>query len=188
MAITQNYHGQTFVAFTDIEGFSAMMSHEGRLMRAMDALYSSGYRTLGAAQQRTPRVEGVFISDCGILFSRRTNETEWQALESLLKAVSQIHREVFESAFSLTTAIAFGEFTYRSKIEFEGLEKNAIHGNAYVAAYQDHENRSKKLYPNECRILKRGLPQGIDMEAISIARGKMRDEDDHFYFDWMKLR
>lgn len=165
-----------------------MLSREERLIRAMDALYSSGYRTLQAGLQREPRVEGIFVSDCGILFSRREVETEQQALRSLLEAVAQIHKEVFESAFSLTTAIAFGEFTYRSKIEFEGLGKDAMHGNAYIAAFKDSENKVKKLYSNECRILKKGLPQNIDMESIPVARGKIREEENHFYFDWMKTR
>ncbi|MBM4142852.1 MAG: hypothetical protein FJ225_04550, partial [Lentisphaerae bacterium] len=116
MAITSDYAGQTFVAFTDLSGFKAMMHNEARMMRAMDALYSSGYRNLDGANHAV-RVEGVFISDCGILFARRTQQAEIEALDSLLRVLAALNRDVFEAAFSLTTSIAFGRFAYRGKIE-----------------------------------------------------------------------
>lgn len=188
MAITTDYNGQTFVAFTDISGFKSMMTNEARLMRAMDALYSSGYRNLRDTN-RHPVVEGIFISDCGILFSRKNHETDLQALDSLLHVMALIHKDVFESAFSLTTSIAYGRFTYRGKVEFEGLEKNAIHGHAYVSAYKDNESNTRKLYPNECRICKEGLPAAVtadQIQTLDIARGRIREEEKHFYFEWMK--
>jgi len=188
MAISSDYNGQTFVAFTDISGFKAMISNEARLMRAMDALYSSGYRNLQHTNHH-PIVEGIFISDCGILFARRDQESELQALESLLQVLAALHRDVFESALSLTTSIAYGAFTYRGKIEFEGLEKNAIHGQAYVAAFKDNESETGKLYPNECRILRKELPSSVtsdQIQALAIARGRIREENRHIYFEWMK--
>ncbi|MCU0592723.1 MAG: hypothetical protein MUC57_14780 [Desulfobacterales bacterium] len=151
-------------------------------------LYSSGYRVL-RDNERHPVVEGIFISDCGVLFSRKTHESDLDALDSLLQVLAVIHRDVFESAFSLTTSIAFGDFTYRGKVEFEGLEKNAIHGHAYLSAFKDNESQTRKLYPNECRILKAGLPPAISMDqmqTLDVARGRIRDEDKHFYFEWMK--
>lgn len=165
-----------------------MMSNESRLMRAMDALYSSGYRVLRDTG-RQPSVEGIFISDCGILFSRNVDHADLQALDSLLQVLTVIHRDVFEAAFSLKTSIAFGPFTYRGKVEFEGLDKNAIHGQAYVSALKDNESDTRRLYPNECRILKAGLPPAISLEqmqGLDIARGRIREEDKHFYFEWMK--
>ena len=188
MAITADYNGQTYVAFTDISGFKAMMTNENRLMHAMDALYSSGYRVL-RNNQRQPAIEGIFISDCGILFARKTHESALEALDSLLVVLSEIHRDVFESAFSLTTSIAYGPFAYRGKVEFEGLDKTAIHGHAYVSAIKDNESKAPKLYPNECRILKAGLPTEISMnriQTLNIARRRIREEAKHFYFEWMK--
>lgn len=188
MPITGDFNGQTFVAFTDISGFRSMMGNETRLMKAMDALYSSGYRNLGDLAQ--PRaVEGIFISDCGILFARIHDGDKLSALNSLLQVLAAIHRDVFESAFSLATSVAFGPFTYRGKVEFEGLEKSAIHGHAYVSAFKDNESDVRKLYPNECRLLKAGFPPEISLENINsldIARGRIRDEDKHYYFEWMK--
>ncbi len=189
MPIAEDYSGDTFVAFTDISGFKAMMSNETRLMRAMDALYSSGYRSLRAQSRLSLRTEGIFISDCGILFVRRTTESELDALDSLLNVLAKIHRDVFECAFAITTSISFGQFAYRGKIEFDGLEKTAIHGNAYVSAFKDNEGKAEKLYPNECRILKKDLPRIITLnglETLSIASSRIRDEDNYFYFDWMK--
>jgi hypothetical protein len=188
MAITADYSGQTFVAFTDIAGFKTMMANENRLMHAMDALYLSGYRVL-RKNQRDTVVEGIFISDCGILFARKIRESDLKAIGSLLEVLAEIHRDVFESAFSLTTSIVFGPFAYRGKVEFEGLDKNAIHGHAYVSAFKDNESKTPKLYPNECRILKAGLPPEISMDrmqTLDITRGRIREEDKHFYFEWMK--
>ncbi len=192
VAIIEEYDGQTFVAFTDIVGFKSMMSDEARLMRAMDSLYSSGYSNL-ADNNRHPIVEGIFISDCGILFARRRQETELDALGSLLDVLSSLHRDVFESAFSLTTSIAYGKFRYRGKIEFDGIEKNALHGEAYLIACIDNENddRRLRLYPNECRICKRNLPEPVtaaEIQTLDIARGRIREEERHFYFEWMKRR
>jgi hypothetical protein len=188
MAISEDYQGQTFVVFTDISGFKAMMKSEARLMSAMDALYSSGYNNL-RDQNQQPRVEGLFVSDCGILFARRNQESELLALSAILRILAAVHREVFESTFSLTTSIAFGAFAYRGKIEFEGVERNAIHGDAYLAAYLDSINKRPKLYPSECRILTRGLPDFVNADSIQtmpIAHRRIREEGQHIYFDWMK--
>lgn len=187
MAITAPYSGSTFVAYTDIAGFKAMMNNEKRLMQAMDALYSSGYRAMQVPA--VPPIEGFFISDCGVLFARRTQETEIEALTSLLGVMEKIHLSVFKSAFTITTSIAFGSFTYRDKIEFEGLGKTAIHGDAYVSAFKDSEKTADKIYSNECRILKANLPSTITKEAIdtiNIAHGCIRDENNYFYYEWMK--
>ena len=103
--------------------------------------------------------------------------------------MEKIHLSVFKSAFTITTSIAFGSFTYREKIEFEGLGKTAIHGNAYVSAFKDSENTVDKIYPNECRILKAKLPGTITKEVIdriSIAQGCIREENKYFYYEWMK--
>ncbi|MEI7901658.1 MAG: hypothetical protein WCK89_15505 [bacterium] len=189
MALSSGYRGQTFVAYTDISGFKAMMTNEARLMRAMDALYSSGYRNLQHPNRRSVVVRGIFISDCGILFARRDIESELLALDSLLQVLAALHRDVFDSTFSLTTSIAYGAFAYRKKIEFEGLEKNAIHGHAYVAAFMDNESETGNLYPNECRILKEGLPSSVtsdQIQTLEIARGRIREEEKHIYFEWMK--
>ncbi|MDB6035562.1 MAG: hypothetical protein JWM16_5900 [Verrucomicrobiales bacterium] len=41
-----DFHGSTFVAFTDIAGFKAMMSDDNRAPAALDALYASGYHVI----------------------------------------------------------------------------------------------------------------------------------------------
>src|SRR4051812_22875888 len=111
-----------------------MMSDGNRGPAALDALYSSGYHVISDQPQEFPRVEGLFVSDCGILFVR-DNATAARRLESLPPAVEALNRRCFEHAVPLTTAIAWGEFSYHERIEIPGIEKNPVYGNAYVAAF-----------------------------------------------------
>ena len=67
-----NYDGNTFVAFLDISGFKELMRNEKKAWNALDKLYQYGYEILGN-QNNECRVEGIFISDCGVLFVRRDN-------------------------------------------------------------------------------------------------------------------
>ena len=80
----------------------------------------------------------------------------------------------------LTTSIAFGRFSYHQRLEFPGIEKNPIYGHAYVTAYLDNETGKPKLQPGECRIVKKGLPDGCLASNPRIAelRGNA-------YFYWM---
>ncbi len=183
-----NFHGHTFVAFADIAGFKAMMADGKRGAAALDALYRSGYSVILDQPPDRPRVEGLFVSDCGILFVR-DNHSAAPRLEALLAVVESLNRRCFEEAVSLTTAIAWGEFSYHERIEIPGIEKNPVYGNAYVAAFLDNEAPSPKLYPNECRILKRELPPdalNLCMSQHNSSGGRMRDTADHFYFEWMR--
>ena len=66
-----------------------------------------------------------------------------------------------EHDFMLTTSIAYGKFRYQERIEFEGIEKNPIYGNAYISAFLDNENGKPKIQPGQCRIIKENLPNDI---------------------------
>ena len=183
-----DFHGQTFVAFADIAGFKVMMSDGNRGPAALDALYSSGYDVISRQRKDLPRVEGLFVSDCGILFVR-DHEPAARRLESLLIAVEALNRRCFEHAVSLTTAIAWGEFSYHERIEIPGIEKNPVYGNAYVDAFLDNEAASPKLYPNDCRLLKRELPPDaleLCTQKIGPIGARIRDTKSHFYFEWMR--
>jgi hypothetical protein len=184
----ENFFGDTFVAFSDIAGFKSMMKDGRRGPDALDTLYSSGYRVITEQPAGRPRVEGLFVSDCGILFVREDRDV-FGRLESLLSAVEQLNRLCFERAVSLTTSVAWGMFSYHQRFEIPGIEKNPIYGNAYVAAYIDNQSDSPKMYPNECRIAKPNLPQEI---AQSLGRregrfgSRCREMDKYFYFEWMR--
>jgi hypothetical protein len=183
-----NFQGNTFVAFTDIAGFKSMMADGNRGASALDTLYRSGYSVIRDQPPDTPRVEGLFVSDCGILFVR-DHAPAGSGLEALLTVVESLNRSCFEEAVSLTTAIAWGEFSYHERIEIPGIEKNPVYGNAYVAAYLDNEAASPKLYANECRILKRELPQDAHVlcaNRMGAVGRRVRDTTDYFYFEWMR--
>lgn len=187
-----NFYGKTFVAFADIAGFKEMMKDGDRGPLALDALYQSGYDLVSAQPEDGIRVEGFFISDCGVLFVRGDpNHTPnpQELFDVLLDAINSLNRKCFEKAVSLTTAIAWGDFSYHERLEVTGIEKNPIYGNAYVSAFIDNEVTSPKLYPNDCRILKHDLPP-IVFESCTSRTGRhgarIRNADKHFYFEWMR--
>jgi hypothetical protein len=184
----RNFDGDTFVAFADIAGFKSMMSDGTRGPAALDALYASGFAVLSRDHDTEPWVEGLFVSDCGILFVHRHQAAPVASLEVLLSAVEDLNRRCFERAVSLTTAVAWGGFSYHDRIEIPGIEKNPIYGNAYVSAFTDNEG-TPKLYPNECRILKRGLPQEVSAfctHRTGQIASRIREAENHFYFEWMR--
>lgn len=183
-----NFHGHTFVAFADIAGFKTMMGDGNRGAAALDCLYRSGYSVIRDQPPDRPRVEGLFVSDCGILFVR-DHQAAGLRLEALLAAVESLNRKCFQEAVSLTTAIAWGDFSYHERIEIPGIEKNPVYGNAYVAAYLDNEAANPKLYANECRILKRELPndaRDVCMNRMGTIGRRVRNTADYFYFEWMR--
>jgi len=90
------------------------MMREGDGRRAVQALgdfYSAGYRVVSNQSQNQIRVDGFFVSDCGILFVRRKraeNPRVREGLEALLAVVEALHRSCSGRAVFLTTSIAWG--------------------------------------------------------------------------------
>ncbi len=190
-----DFDGNTFVAFLDISGFKQLMKDEKRAWKAIDRLYQYGYDVIKKINQESGvRVEGLFVSDSGILFVRNCENTK-ECLKVLLeKVVKEINKKMLEDNFMLTTSIAYGHFKYQERIEFEGIEKNPIYGNAYVSAFLDNENGKPKIQPGQCRIVRKNLPQDLvqfieseanhNDEVIRVIR-KRNNDNDHFYFYWM---
>lgn len=190
MPIT-NFQGSTFVAFTDIAGFKAMMNDGIRGPEALNALYASGYAVIAEQDTTVPRIEGLFISDCGVLFVRNEERPLIERIQSLLNAVEHMTRRCFECAVQLTTSIAWGEFSYHERFEILGITKHPIYGNVYVSAFIDNESDKPRLYPNECRIVKRNLPDAVVdffLQQSGVNGERIRDSRDHFYFEWMRPR
>ena len=75
------------------------------------------------------------VSDCGILFVRDDNPSKPEKLRLLLDVVEKINRDLLEHNVMLTTSIAYGKFSYHSRIEFPGIEKNLFLGYAYIDAF-----------------------------------------------------
>lgn len=185
----QKYNGETFVAYMDIAGFKSMMSDGHRAPLALNDFYNAGFNVLGAQTGPSPQVDGFFISDCGILFVRGENKSLSIRLEALCRVVQLIHQQSFEKTIQLTTSIVWGGFSYHKRIEFPGIEKNPIYGNAYVEAFIDNENGVPKLYPAECRLKRKGLPDEVvdfcKRERNDVA-ARWRETSQHFYFEWMR--
>ena len=184
-----DFDGNTFLGFLDISGLKELMKNEKRAWRALDRLYQCGYESL---HKNKAGVEGLFISDCGILFVRGCQD-EVKCLKSLLVVVKDINREMLKDDLMLTTSIAYGNFKYQKRIEFVGIEKNPIYGNAYVSAFFDNEKGSPSIQPGQCRIVKKNLPENVTRildnppthdEILSLIR-KRREDRDHYYFYWM---
>jgi hypothetical protein len=183
----EDFDEDTFVAFLDISGFKELMKDK-KAGNALDRLYQYGYEVL----QEKNEVEGIFISDCGILFVRNFQDKK-TCLRSLLEVIEKINKEMLKHDFMLTTSIAHGRFKYQKRIVFRGMTKNLLYGGAYLAALLDNENGKPKIQPGQCRIVKKNLPRDVE-EALEnnhnpdeiLQRVRQRNNDDkHNYFYWM---
>lgn len=146
----QDFEGYTFVAFMDISGYKQLMS-QGKAIQALDSLYSNGYDAL----QDLNNIEGLFVSDSGILFvnDQEADFNIENQLSWMLHVVKNINCRMLDDGYMLTTSIAYGEFSYHKRIEFPGIEKNPVYGQAYVSAFLDSENGTPKVQPGQCRIV-----------------------------------
>ena len=167
-----NFSGQTFVAFIDICGFKAMMSEENKASRALDKFYQIGYNELQACRD----INGIFISDCGILYVTRDTSKE-EKLEILLRIVKSINLKMLDANYMLTTNIAYGDFFYQERRGFNGISKNLMMGNAYVKAFLDSQAKPK-IDVGECRILKEDIEEDFFENPHLCPRGK------YFYYYW----
>ena len=165
------FSGQTFVAFIDICGFKAMMS-ENKAFDALNKFYQIGYDELQTCRD----INGIFISDCGILYVIRDTSKK-EKLKILLRIVKSINLKMLEADYMLTTNIAYGDFSYHERIEFNGISKNLMMGNAYVKAFLDSQAKPK-IDVGECRILKEDIQEDFFENPHLCPRGK------YFYYYW----
>ncbi|MEX2704077.1 MAG: hypothetical protein Q6352_002265 [Candidatus Freyrarchaeum guaymaensis] len=179
-----DFEGDTFVAFLDISGFKDLMKKK-IAWKALDRLYQYGYEII---RENSGQVEGLFVSDSGILFVRNRQD-KVRCLKALLKVVKELNKRMIKDGFMLTTSIAYGHFKYQKRIEFKGMEKNPIYGNAYVSAFLDNENGTPKIQPGQCRIVKKNLPDDV-IHSIKNGSDKLlrmiKEKGNHFYFYWMR--
>src|SRR5699024_10815328 len=111
--------------------------NEVEALKALDKFYSSSYQILNNQNQNFNKIESLLVSDSGVFFVRPNGCNDIELLNSLLLAIKELNRILINQNIMLTTSIAYGKFTYREKIEFLGIEKNQIYGNAYVKAFLD---------------------------------------------------
>lgn len=169
-----NFTGETFVAFIDISGFKEMMKNGQMAIKTLDKFYQAGYDAL----KRQTEVEGLFVSDCGVLFVKNGSYAN-EKLDSLLGIVKEINKRVLEDDLMLTTSIAYGNFIHQNKIEFPGISKNPIIGNAYINAFLDNEIGKPRIQPGQCRLLKDGLPDDFQSN-----NSFMIERKNYFQYFW----
>lgn len=170
-----DYNGETFVAFADISGFKVLMKNKEDAIKALDQFYTAGYSVL----QETQQVHGLFVSDCAVLFVNAPNSSLQEKLAYLLGVIETLNREMLRHDVMLKTSIAYGQFSYHQRLEFPGIEKNPIYGNAYVAAFIDNESERPPLEPGKCRLVAKGL------ENLKLQVPRLKREREHYYFYWM---
>jgi hypothetical protein len=180
----ENYSGKTFVAFTDISGFKLMMKSE-KARICLRYFYKKGYEILNNQENSVYKVDGFFVSDCGVLFVRE-NDVENKAadcLRVLLGVVEMLNREMLKESYMLMTSIAYGHFEYKLMKEHQHTNKNPIYGEGYLDAYLDLENQNEKIRPGQCRLKKNGLIKKIFEANQDFER--VLPKENHFYFYWM---
>lgn len=185
----EDFEGNTFIAYIDISGFKELIKQNNKAWKALDIFYQTAYDNLRRDNMRTgmARVDGLFISDCGIMFVRGGSCQD--QLQSLLRIIEKINKKMLEHDFMLKTSIAYGQFKYAGRLEFQGIEKNLVYGNSYILAYSDNESGRPPLDPGKCRILIENLPIEIATllnsdNSNNIFKKIKKETMKHYYFYW----
>ena len=197
-----DFEGLTFVAFIDICGFKQMMKDEERVKNVAYKFYQSGYRTLKEYKDRRdndkPQIQGIFVSDCGILYVTRAHsetneaiETKRDSLNQILKVIKKINKDMISNDVMLKTSIAYGKLNCSKKLEFKGISKSAFYGDAYLNAFLDNEKAQIRLRPGECRVIQKDLPDNLITNVSKQSYENFRllkqrgDYILYYYFYWM---
>ena len=183
-----NFEGKTFLAFVDISGFKKKMNDKEEALNILNIFYSKGYDIL---ENNKDKINGIFISDCGILFIK-ANQSEVDKLKTLLTVIKKLNEEMLKKEIMLTNSIAYGEFKYENKIEFLGIIKNPTYGYAYIDAYFDNEKTEPRIQPGECRIINNNLPSDVTEEIDKEDKSNNPEfklvrkvGNSHYYYFWM---
>lgn len=109
------------------------------------------------------KLNGIFLSDCAIIYFEKdyrcVEDYYWAYdLERLLGVIREINIDMLRKDHLLTCSIAYGQFNYSQKEDYEGIKQHAIIGDGYVEAYYDNEYGIPKINPGECRIVLNTLP------------------------------
>lgn len=181
----KQFNSNTFVCFLDISGFKKVLKsdiHKASIM--LDTFYSAGYQTL----KSHPTLNGIFVSDCGIIFPYKGTPTD--RFIEILKAVKNINKKMLEYNFLTTASIAYGHLEYKKKFVFDRIQKNAIMGNGYLNAFIDNEDSTNKILPGQVRVtkkieesyLQKNIFQKIDFSKSFL--NSLEENCSHYYFHW----
>ncbi|MFX0086188.1 MAG: hypothetical protein ACFFAU_10950 [Candidatus Hodarchaeota archaeon] len=182
----RNYDGDAFVAFSDISGFKELMKEEERAWSALDRFYQYGYELM----LNKTELDGLFVSDCGIVIARDSLELV-DRFRSLLSFLKELNEKMLSHNIMLITSIAYGHFKYQRRIDFKRMRKKLLFGNAYLHAVIDNMESKPKIQPGQCRLVKNNLPSRI-VELIDNSENdnilglirKRGNDNTHYYFYW----
>jgi hypothetical protein len=170
------FNSKTFVAFIDISGFKKkLQSNKNEAINTLKNFFNAGYKSLKDNQN----ISGIFVSDCGILYSKKEDGNPRNKLEELLNAVKAININSIQYNIMLTTNIAYGDFLYQSRRELNNLKKNLLTGNAYVNAYLDSSKMKKVTH---CRIVDNDIPNNLDI--MTLKNYIIEKENKYYYYYW----
>lgn len=136
-----NFSGDTYVAFSDMNGFKEMMRDHQNAAKALNKFYSTVYEL--KTKSEYSRIQTLAISDCAISFVSNPNSNNTTDLQLMLKFLKKLHTEMLNADYLITSSIAYGKFSYKERIELQGLEKNMLYGNAYLVAYLNNGKSPK---------------------------------------------
>lgn len=126
-----NFSGETYVAFSDLNGFKEMMRNHEKAAGALDKLYKTVYALKD--NLRYSNVQTLAVSDCAISFV--SNNGNGDQLPLILNFLKELHEEMIRANYLITSSVAHGQFSYHERIELSGLGKNMLYGDAYLQAY-----------------------------------------------------
>lgn len=126
-----NFLGETYVAFSDLNGFKEMMRNFDAAGKALDKLYRTVFDLKSKIEFSS--LQTLAVSDCAITFANNNhNRAELPVILSFLK---ELHTEMINAEYLITSSVTYGRFSYHEKIELTGLDKNMLYGDAYLRAY-----------------------------------------------------
>jgi hypothetical protein len=185
-----------FVAFIDIAGYKNLVKNRPReALAVIKEFFKIGYwATHESDTDISGKIKGIFVSDCGIIWTKETvnEENSYESFKLILTAVKKINEKTMKSEIMhrnrrmLSTSIAFGEFYPIDTVAHGNIQKNLIYGQAYIDAYLDNSN---KLDPGLCRIVTKKLPDTISRMLSATDTDdqwipSLQKEGDKLYYYW----
>ena len=143
------FQGDTFVAFVDVSGFARLVRNREKAAAALTQFYRCGFNALREQRRRIPtepRVDGFFVSDCGILYGQhlREQQGEIERLSSVLGVLRDTGLCALRNDLMLTASVAYGHFEVSEMLEIQGMEKRPIMGDAYLAAFRTATRKANR--------------------------------------------
>lgn len=185
-----------FVAYIDIAGYKNLVTKSPReALAVIKEFFKMGYwLTHETDRDLSGKIKGIFISDCGIIWTDETvnEENFYETFKLILVAIKKINENTMKSQIMrrnrrmLSTSVAYGEFYPIKTVDHGNIQKNLIYGQAYIDAFMDNSNN---LDPGLCRIVTEKLPETISRMLRTTNNNDplfsfLCHENDKLYYYW----